>query len=395
MLRQLLLFGVVLFSLSLALSTIGQDDEIPTVAFLRYGPMDTQDLTEKAILDMLQVYGYLNAEERALLDERRDLEGENIRIIWGHAGFDLPTVNIMVEEALDEGADVLHTLTTPVSQIAANITRDMDKPPALFFSIVTTPYDSGIASSPCIKPDHVVGTHSPIPYDLIVPLLQVQDPDIQVVGTLVNPAEASSVYGSDQITEHSEALGLTVEIASVASPADLAVATESLADKGVEAIMIAASYLEGLGLPSIVGVASEHGIPVFGPIPGMVISGTVISAGFNEFYRDGIHTARMLIGHLNGGIDIAEIGIVSTPSLTVALNLDTADEAGIEVAADLHAMAEWVIENGVNTEDLTPPELSEMSLEERKAEDIAFLETLRCTPERIAEEQAQLDMASG
>lgn len=388
--NQLLLLIAVVLVLAPLPASLAQDGDAPTIAFLRYGPMDTQDLTEKAILDMLQAHGFLNDEERGLLDERRDLEGDNINIIWGHAGFDLPAVNIMVEEAIDKGADILHTLTTPVSQIAANITREMDRPPALFFSIVTTPYDSGIADSPCIKPAHIVGTHSPIPYDLIVPLLFAQDPDITMLGTLVNPAEASSVYGSNKIIEHAEALGLTVEIASVASPSDLAIATEALADKGVEAIMIAASYLEGLGLPSIVGVASENGIPVFGPIPGMVISGTVISAGFNEFYRDGIHTARMMIGYLNGDIDIADVGIVSTPSLTVALNLDTADEAGIDVSAELRAMAEWVIEDGVNTEDQTPPELAALTLDERKAEDAAFLESISCTEERIAAERAQL-----
>ena len=54
-----------------------------------------------------------------------------------------------------------------------------------------------------------------------------------------------------------------------------------------------------------------------------------------------------------------------------------------------------VIEDGELNVLSEPPSLPEMSLEERKAADAAFLAELECTPERIAEEQAALDAAAG
>ena len=42
-----------------------------------------------------------------------------------------------------------------------------------------------------------------------------------------------------------------------------------------------------------------------------------------------------------------------------------------------------------------PPQLPEMSLEERMAADAAYLESLRCTDEMIAEQQAELDGKEG
>ena len=90
------------------------------------------------------------------------------------------------------------------------------------------------------------------------------------------------------------------------------------------------------------GVANDHGIPVFGPTPNQVYRGAVVGAGFNNWYGEGLAIARMLIGHLNGTIDIGTIGISSIPSLTVAVNLDAEAEAGIELSDELLAMAEYV-----------------------------------------------------
>ena len=78
---------------------------------------------------MFEAYGLINMDERALLEDEQDLVGENINVYWADAGSDLPTANIMVEQALDRGADVLLTFSTPVSAIAAGATQDMDDPP--------------------------------------------------------------------------------------------------------------------------------------------------------------------------------------------------------------------------------------------------------------------------
>ena len=74
------------------------------------------------------------------------------------------------------------------------------------------------------------------------------------------------------------------------------------------------------------------------------------------------------------------------------MNFDSAAAQVIEISEDILARAKFWVEDGV-TVGAEPPELAEMTLEERKAEDAAFLESLRCTPEMIAEQQAELDAA--
>ena len=170
-LRMLLVSLVAL--LMLAAPALAQDEK-PTIAFLRYaGTAPVAEATE-GILDSLEAYGYLTSAERAALNESFDLNGENINLLYRDAGFDLPSVNLMVEEVIDKGADALVTITTQVAQIAVNATRDMEDPPAILFSLVTTPFTAGIAESSCIKPAHVAGTQPVLSFADYVPLVLVQ-----------------------------------------------------------------------------------------------------------------------------------------------------------------------------------------------------------------------------
>lgn len=391
-LSRILLFIVIL---TIAIPITGADGaDNPTIAFLRYRHSSGSNVTVEAIWDMFQAYGLVTRAERDALNVEEDIEGEQINVFFRNAGGDLPTANIMVEEALDRGADIMLTVSTPVSIIAAKAALEMDDPPLLFFSLVATPYD-GIASSPCIKPDYVAGTHVQQPYDLIVSLAQLQDPDISKIGTFVNEAESNSVDGSAAITAAAENLGLEVEVAAIVEAADIPIATQTLLDKGVEAIVYAGAYLEAFGVSAMASVTADYGVPTFGPPQQMAVDrGGTVGAGFKDYYREGVIVARMLLHHLNGALDISKIAINSTPSLGVALNLDAAEEAGIEIVDELMEMAEYIVEDGEPADFAEAPSLPEMTLEARMAEDAAFLAELECTPERIAEEQAALDAAS-
>ncbi len=386
------LFGLFI-ALLLVPATIAQDDDNPTIAFLRYRSTGTEDITKPGVWDVLQAHELISPSERELLDEDLDLNGERINVFWLDAASDVTNINAMVEKSLDRGADILLTFSTPVTQITANITKEMEDPPILFFAIVSAPYSAGIADSPCIKMPHITGTHMSIPYEQYVALSVVQQPDIQTIGTIVDPAQTQSVYGVSQITRFAEALGLKVEVASIASAADLPQATASLADKGVEMLMIGAGYTESRGIPAVLGAAKDYGIPVFGVSPRMIHHGAMVGAGFDDFYGEGVTVGRMIAAYIDGTLDVSATGISSRVNLGVAVNLDTAEEFGITVADSILDGAVMVIDGEELHVLSEPPSLPEMTLEERRADDAAFLAELACTPERIAEEQATLGSA--
>ena len=161
MLKSMLLFCA--WFMIFAPAVTGQDDDKPLIAIMGYGWFPSFEVTEGAIFDMLQSYGLISAEESAIVKGREDLEGENVDIIWVDPGRGRDEINLAVERALDQEPDVLLTLSSWLTQTAVSITLDMDDPPPVLFASVNYPYRSGIADSPCIKPDHVTGSESLTP----------------------------------------------------------------------------------------------------------------------------------------------------------------------------------------------------------------------------------------
>ena len=393
--RFLLLIAVLTLGVSSPL--LAQDDEIPTIAMMNFGYSAGQTLATKGAFDVLQAYGYFNDEERAILDAGEDLFGENINVLWRNAGSDTPTANIMVEDAIDRGVDAMLIVTTQVTQIAVNATRELDDPPAIMFSLVGSPYFAGIAEAPCIKPSHVGGTQNHLPYAESVAVMQLWNPDIQVIGMIVAPGEPISVSGARSLQRAAEDLGLTVETATVITLSDLNLATEALVNRGVEALINPISSIILSGTTLLQTLTAEYGIPLFGIFPYHAYNGATVGAGFNNVYGEGVIQGRMLVAHMNGDIDISEISINRTEDFGIAVNLDSAKAQNVAIPDELLAMADFVIEDGVSSTGATRelPEvvttLPDMSIDERRAADLAFLETLRCTPEIIAEQRAEIE----
>ena len=394
--RKSLALSIALLMTLLSIAPAAAQDEVPTLAFLRFGQLPTFALTDMAVLDMLQAYGYIDEEARATLEGGNDLHGENINILYRDAGFDLATASLMVEDALDEGADVLLTLSTQVGLIAAGAMSDMEEPPALIFAIVAVPYEVGLAAAPCIKPANVTGTVMHIDFEEYVNLAYLQDPDFQTVGVLAGADDPATPSFVESVQLFGELSGFGVEVATVVSAQDYALATGSLVDKDVDVIVLPPRTGSSGGVGSIINAA--YGVPVFSSLVSDAIHGVTITAGFEGWYREGVNAARILIAHLEGRIDIATTSIAETPGFALAVNLDSAEAQDVVIADAVLAMADFIIKDGVGQGAIleVPGELAleAMTPEERRAYDAAWLEGLHCTPEMIAEQQAALEAQS-
>ena len=185
--------AVVLLATALVPATALADDDKPTIAVLTLSAQSLRGRTIEGLFDMLAYHGYVDSEEIADFTYNEDFEGEHLDIIWRDAGFDLPTVNIMVEEALDRGADILVTLTTNVTLTAVkgSLESGIEPPPLVIFAIVTAPYTAGVAEAPCVKPPNVVGSHARVSYEDMVGLVPLLDPDADLIGSFATPARTA------------------------------------------------------------------------------------------------------------------------------------------------------------------------------------------------------------
>jgi len=369
------LFILLIVILALTTASIAaQDEDVPTVAIIRLGPLPPFQYSQQGTLDILEAYGYV--------------DGENINIIYGDAAMDIPTANLLIEDAIDKGADAIITITTPVTQAAVNATLDMDDPPIVLFNTVTEPYKAGIADAPCLKPDHVWGSQALPDFETILPLVWEVNPDIKTLGWIYSTTEPNGVASTAIVEPLAEELGLNLVIESVAETSEVVTAAEAAANEGIDAFFIPTDSTVGNALAAIVAVAEEESIPVFFADSLQVFAGTTVGAGVS-YYQEGVDTGRVLIAYLNGDIDIATTGLSKQPGTLIGVNLDTAAAADVEIPEAFLEKADFVIQDGANIGATLS--LPDVSTEEMMDLDTEFVEGLFCSPERIAEQQAELE----
>ncbi|MDE2637406.1 MAG: ABC transporter substrate binding protein [Chloroflexota bacterium] len=393
------LMWLVLIGLLVCPAAMAQTDDKPTIAWLKWGDSRNVALAEKAILDMLEVYGFINSEERALLDDEHSIEGERVNIIYGDSLFDRLEANVLIEEALDKDADIFITFTTQMTQIVYYSIREFVDPPKLIFTVTSGPYITGVADSSCVKPDFVIGTVPVTDYRDIVPLLRMQNPDMQAAGAIWSPQQRASEVGVSRIKAIAQSLDppLTIVDETIVVTPDLYQAVQNLADQGAEAIIIPIFTFQGFSL--LLSLTYDYGLPVVFSAPQNAYRGGTIGGGFFGLYKQGVIAGNMLVGHLNGDYDIATTSIYESNDFAYAVNLDAADLQGVDIPQAMLDGAAYVVSNGETEQGVTLqwPELEialpDMPLEERRAADLAFLAGLECTPEMIAEQQAALNAA--
>ena len=324
-----------------------------------------------------------------------------------HQQIDL--VRSMVTTALDEAPDVIVTVSAPVTLAAILATQDLPDPPAIFFADVYNLYDTGIAESDCIKPAHVTGVEAAMNYDEVIDMLLLQNPDYKTIGTIHDSGDAAGVYGAGQIAELGAARGLAVEQTAIVSLGDLNLAMEGLISRNAEAVLLPYDDTILAGLPIVANIANDYGIPVFSAAANSIWIGATVAAGPLHTYDHGQRIGIMVAAYLNGDLDPASTGISRQvyDSLAVMVNDLAAANLELDISPSLREQADATIslvgdqavirpssERGMTQfQQLT--QTPQTQLADREASDRAFLDSLACTPERIAEQQAELDAMDG
>ena len=383
MMTALLRYALLTLALLLAPATLAQADDKPTVGILRFGFYPTVYWMEGAILNHLELYGWIDADEKAKLRQREDLENERISIFWGDADFDFNNAARLIDQALDQEPDALITFSTPLTQMAVNQTLLLDAPPALIFADVFNPAEAGIVASACDKPAHVTGVEGLIDYEDILSLVLLQHPELASLGVVYNPSDASGSHGAQRITEIAQRLGIEVEAAPILSLPDVAVAVEGTLGKGVDAFLVPYDLSLGQAISYIVDSAYEHGKPVYHASLMSVYVGAAMTAGPFLYVEQGRQAASMLLGHLDGALDIASTGVQQHDYLAVALNFDVAEALDMDFTPALLDRADVTIEDGLTEMApawglMTKQRAQLLPLEQQREQDSAFLAGLQC-----------------
>lgn len=163
-----------------------------------------------------------------------------------------------------------------------------------------------------------------------------------VIGFLANPNDLSAKADAQTAEAAARAMGLSVVIANVATPADCGAAFDTLVSKGVGALVVQSVPFFTSIAPQIVAQARQHSIAVIYGRREFTAAGGLISYGSqlkNSYRQLGDYASRILKGAKPGDLPVQQ-----PTAFELIVNLRVAKEMGITVPTSLLLRADEIIE---------------------------------------------------
>ncbi|MDK2897620.1 MAG: putative tryptophan/tyrosine transport system substrate-binding protein [Candidatus Atribacteria bacterium] len=315
------IFLLVLVGLLLGtFSAFGQ--ELTTIGIMQIVDHPALNATRDGIIDALaEEYGYL--------------EGENIRYDAQSAQGDVATANTIARKFVTEKVDVIVAIATPAAQAAVNATQDIP----VVFSAVTDPVSAGLVKSLEKPGGNVTGVSDMTPVEEQMKLIKFLFPQADRLGTIYNAGEVNSVVTNDLAKEACQELGMELLESTVATTADVVMATQSLASK-VDAIYVSTDNTVVSALDGVARVCREKKIPLILADPTTVQKGAFCALGF-DYYLHGRQTADIIVAILEGE-NPGEIPVQFAQKLVLLVNREVAEALGLDLEALEDQLEEFV-----------------------------------------------------
>ncbi len=268
--------------------------------------------------------------------------GDQIQITEFDAQGDLDTLAALAGSIVQEGFDLIISLSTPSLQAVANANVDTKVPHV--FAFVTSAYiaDVGVTQDG-VKPDYMTGISNPNPVKQAFPLAREMFPALSKVGLVYNTAEANSVFQTGQAREICAELQIELLEATADSSDQVLGKVEELIQQGIQAIYVNGESTVRYVISQVTALTAANSIPVYTVGSGGVEQGTLFDLGPN--YKQVGYAAGEMAAAILGGQNPAEIPVVDFVTETLYLNLNA--QGGLSdpwmITDDMIERAELVI----------------------------------------------------
>jgi len=261
-----------------------------------------------------------------------------------NANGEISTASSIAQKFKAANVDLAVGIATPTAQALVQTITEVP----VVFSAVTDPVSAGLVTSLDKGEGNVTGISDMTPvYDQIKLLKDVVG--IQSLGHVYSSGEANAVVLAELAEEACNALGIEFVGTTVTNSAEVKQATQAIANR-VDAIYVSTDNTVVSALAALTEAATEAGIPVFSADFTSVSDGNVFMAWGFDYYKMGKASGKMVVEILKGANpDEMPVRFMTDPSdISLYINLDIADQLGINVPEDLQAQAVTLIKNGEN-----------------------------------------------
>jgi len=261
-----------------------------------------------------------------------------------NANGEISTASSIAQKFKAANVNLAVGIATPTAQALVQTITDAP----VIFSAVTDPVSAGLVTSLDKGEGNVTGISDMTPvYDQIKLLKDVVG--ITSLGHVYSSGEANAVVLAELAEEACDKLGIEFVGTTVTNSAEVKQATQAIS-KRVDAIYVSTDNTVVSALAALTEAAMEAGIPVFSADFTSVSDGAVFMAWGFDYYKMGLASGKMVVEVLKGANpDEMAVRFMTDPSdISLYINLDIAEQLGIDVPEDLQAKAASLIKNGEN-----------------------------------------------
>ncbi|MDT8297340.1 MAG: ABC transporter substrate-binding protein [Spirochaetaceae bacterium] len=259
-----------------------------------------------------------------------------------NANGEMSTASTIAQKFKADKVDLAVGIATPTAVALANTISDVP----VIFCAVTDPVDAGLVPSLQKSEGNITGISDMTPVKDQISLL-AELTDIKALGHVYSSGEANAVRLAELAEEACAELGIEFVPTTVANSAEVKQAAQSIAGR-VDAFYVSTDNTVVSALAGLTDAASKAGIPVLSADPSSASENGVLLAWGFDYYKMGLATGRLVVEVLEGA-DPASIPtrfMTSVDDIDLFVNLDVAQELGIDIPENLIAKAATVVRNG-------------------------------------------------
>lgn len=309
--------------------------------------------SETSQSDEKEVYkiGISQFAEHASLDNCREgfleglaeegiVEGENLIVKVNNANAEMNIASQIAQNFVSDQVDLICAIATPSAQAAYNAA--MDKNINVIYTAVTNPISAQLADQNGNPVGKVSGTSDKLPVEAQLKMIREILPNAKKIGIIYTTSEANSIDSISNYISLADKYGFEIITAGVTSVSEVSIAASNLLTK-VDCLSNLTDNTVVSVLPTILNMANEKNIPVFGSEIEQVKIGCLAAEGL-DYRALGKETGKMAAKVLKGEVNIEEMKYQVFEENSLFINQEVAKQLGIEISESMKEKASEVFD---------------------------------------------------
>ncbi|MGL4607091.1 MAG: ABC transporter substrate-binding protein [Eubacteriaceae bacterium] len=224
-------------------------------------------------------------------------EGENLKIELQNAQGDQANADLIAKNMVTKKYNMLTGIATPAAMAAYSATKDTGIP--VVFTAVSDPVAAGIVKSIESPGTNATGSSDILPLEEQIKMIRGFLPEAKKIGIIFTTSEPNSISQLAKFKEIAPNYGFEVEDVGVTNPSEVGTAAQTLISRGVNCINNFTDNNVVDNLSTVLNVANNAKIPVFGSEEEQVKNGCLASQSI-DYVALGKETGKMAAQILKG-----------------------------------------------------------------------------------------------